>query len=123
MRQALWRWKHRDKAALYDMEFPYVREEYTYDEYLQDERIKKANADSLIGYRVTAVEFLEHDSAIVDDELTWLGPSGDTTVLENRNMLYYYGGRWIRPTLGTLEQQLQNDDLQRITDSLSAANR
>ena len=121
MTETLWRWKYRDKAALYDMEFPYFHDDYTFDEYYKMQRIFYAYVDSLIDYRITEIAFYESDSAMVYDELTWQTATGDTVVMPNQNLLYNYNGRWYRPTVSNFQEQLQIDDLQRISDSLATS--
>ena len=121
MRSTLMRWKYMDKVALYDTEFEYIQDEYTLDEYLKHERIRQAFVDSLVDFWVEGITFYGRDSALVKDVLVWCGPSGDTLVMPNHDMVYYHRGRWIRPTLGTSVGQLQYEELIRQADSAASA--
>jgi hypothetical protein len=121
MRSTLTRWRYLDKVALYEMEFEYIQDEYTIDEYLDQERIQRALVDSLADFRVTGITFYGHDSALLEDELLWLGRSGDTTIMPNKDMVYFHRGRWIRPTLGTSAGQKAYEEAIRVSDSAAAA--
>jgi hypothetical protein len=129
LRETLTRWKYRDMAALYDMEFEYVRHENTYDDYLKHRRIEESFVDSFYDFHVTGLTYFrndtmlegpnenprELDSVLIDDEAVFVGPTGDTSALENRHMVYYHRGRWVKPTIGDAKQQKEFDELMRMT--------
>ena len=74
VKDVLMRWNYRDFAALYDMEFEYVQDRYTYDEYLEQPRIKNGIVDSFYDYKVMGLELFDHDSALVDNVVSFKGP-------------------------------------------------
>ncbi len=120
LKTALKRWKYRDKAALYDMEFPYLRDEYTFDEYLEVQRIADASADSLIDQQIKSIQFFRSgDSAYVFEKLWFVGPSGRTWEHGNYERMYKRDGRWIRPTISNFDAQHEADVLNKWTDSLN----
>ncbi|HUV31904.1 MAG TPA: hypothetical protein VMY05_12575 [Acidobacteriota bacterium] len=120
-REAAVRWHHGDKAVLYDLEFEYVRNKYTFDEYLEFKQIKYLEADSLEMLVLKDIEFFDYDSAIAVAEAVFVGPSGDTSYYPDRYRLYYQNDRWIHPTFGTIDYQLEYEDLRRVADSAAAA--
>ncbi len=120
LKTALKRWKYRDKAALYDMEFPYLRDEYTFDEYLEQPAIMNASADSLIDQQIKSIQFFKSgDSAYVFEKLWFEGPSGRTWEHGNYERMYKRDGRWIRPTISNFDAQREADVLNKWTDSLN----
>lgn len=115
------RWNYRDFAALYDMEFEYVKDKYTYDDYLKQPRIKNAIVDTFYDYKVTGLKMFDHDSALVDNIVSFKGPSGKISEIRGKDMVYYYKGRWVRPTLGVASLQWQYEEMIRKADSAAAA--
>ncbi len=115
------RWHHGDKAVLYDNEFPYLREDFTFEDYLENKQVKMLQADSLAAMKIKDVQLLGKDSAIVDVDVIFVGPLGDTSHLDNTYVMYYHGGRWLRPTLSGYVQQMERDTDRRIADSTAAA--
>ncbi|RME19022.1 MAG: hypothetical protein D6800_14845, partial [Candidatus Zixiibacteriota bacterium] len=82
LQEAVERWHYGDKAALYDMEFEYFRELYTYDDYLEDKQIQRLQADSLESLVVYSVKLFDHDSAHVRAKDVLVGPSGKKTYFD-----------------------------------------
>lgn len=122
MTEALIRWSYRDKAALYDNELEYIQDRFTLPEYLGQSRIKAANsADSIVGYYVTGGEFFGRDSVIVDDVVVFIGLKGNQINFVNKDKLYYRRGRWVRPTMGKMQAQLDYERLILQADSAAAA--
>jgi len=115
------RWNYRDFAALYDMEFEYVQDKYTYDDYLKQPRIKRAVVDTFYDYKVVGLKMFDHDSALVDNVVSFKGPTGKISELRGKDMVYYYKGRWVRPTFGVASLQRQYDEVIRKADSAAAA--
>lgn len=115
------RWRYGDKVILYEQEFEYIRDERTYDEYLEIDRIKKMESDTVVAFAVKDIQFFDRDSANVMVDVVFVGPSGDTTRLPQNWTMYYHQGHWIRPTLSSLKWQLEFEERVRRADSAAAA--
>jgi len=115
------RWRYGDKAILYEQEFEFVRIEYTYDEYLEIDRIKRMESDTVRAFRVKDVKFFDRDSAQVSVDVVFVGPTKDTTRLPQEWTMYYHKGRWIRPTMSTPAGQAEFEERKRKADSAAAA--
>lgn len=111
------RWRYGDKAILYDLEFEYVQVEYTFDKYLQIDRIKRMESDTVRAFAVKNVKFFGRDSARVSVDVVFVGPAGDTTRYPQEWTMFYHRGRWIRPTLSSITGQLQFEERRRKADS------
>ena len=115
------RWSYGDKVVLYEQEFEYIQVEHTYDSYLEIERIKRMESDTVVAFEVKDIEFFERDSALVAVDVVFVGPTEDTTRLAQQWMMYYHLGKWIRPTLSSIKYQLDFEDRRRQADSAAAA--
>lgn len=115
------RWRYGDKAVLYEQEFEYLRVENTYDEYLEIDRIKRMESDTVVAFDVKAVRFFERDSALVTLDVVFVGPTADTTRKPQEWMMFYHQGNWIRPTLSGLQSQIRFEERVRLADSAAAA--
>ena len=115
------RWHHGDKAGLYDLEFEYLQDKYTYDEYLDFRQIQYLEADTLEALTVKDVEFFRRDSATVTAEAVFIGPTGDTSYMTDQYRVYLHRGRWIRPTTGSIDLQMEYEELRRVADSAAEA--
>lgn len=115
------RWNHRDFAALYDMEFEYVQDRYTFDQYLELPQIKNGIVDSFYDFKVKGLQMFDHDSALVDNIVMFKGPSGKISEVRRKDMMYFYKGRWIRPSVGVSSLQWHYDEMIRKADSAAAA--
>lgn len=112
MNEAFDRLRLKDKSFLYENEFAYYREKYSFDYYLEEVRIKNAVADTLERIDVVSVTYYGKDSAGADVEVHFKGPSGKQTILRERNvMLYRRDGRWIKPTVSNSLAQKQYDEI------------
>ena len=115
------RWHHGDKAALYDLEFEYLQDKYTYDEYLDFRQIQYLEADTLEALVVKDVEFFGRDSATVAAEAVFIGPTGDTSYFTDQYLVHFHRGRWIRPSASTIDLQMEYEELRRVADSAAEA--
>lgn len=115
------RWRYGDKAILYEQEFEYVRDEKNYDEYLEVDRIKRMESDTVVAFAVKDIQFFDRDSAYVKVDVVFVGLTGDTTRLPQNWTMYYHQGRWIKPTLSGVKGQLEFEDRVRRADSAAAA--
>ena len=116
------RLRYKDKSYIYELEFPYYREENTFDSFLVNPRIRGAKADTLEFVDIVKLSMYEPDSAVAQVEVHFRGPTGEETVLKGDKLTFYwYGGKWIRPTVSTYEAQRQIDDIRRTADSAAQA--
>ncbi|MFZ5979608.1 MAG: hypothetical protein ACOYVF_03155 [Candidatus Zixiibacteriota bacterium] len=105
--EMMWRFKYRDKAALYENELEFLRAEYTFDEYRKHNTIRWAQADSVYSFKILDISFFDRDSAKVHDEVVLKGAGKDSVVYSNEYMVYYNQGRWVKPTLGSYAGQIE----------------
>jgi hypothetical protein len=115
------RWRYGDKAVLFDQEFEYLRVEHTYDSYLEIDRIKRMEADTLRAFDIHNIKLFDRDSAVVSLDVVFVGPTEDTTLMPQEWTMYYHRDRWIRPTLSTRQLQAHFDERRRLADSAAAA--
>jgi len=121
--EAATRWHYGDKAVLYDLEFEYVQVKHTLDEYLEFDQIKYLEADTLEAFEVKNVTFFDRDSAHVIAEAVFVGPTGDTSHFVDKSVyrVYFHRGRWIHPSAGVIEKQLEYEEIRQVADSAAAA--
>jgi hypothetical protein len=119
--EAITRWHYGDKAVLYDNEPEYLQDKYTFDDYLTFRQIGYAEADTVTGINVQDVTFYGNDSALAKVEITFKGPSGKISKDYDKYMMYYERGRWIRPTVGSMDLQRDYLNVRRQADSAAAA--
>ncbi|MEW5795558.1 MAG: hypothetical protein AB1772_04275 [Candidatus Zixiibacteriota bacterium] len=115
------RWHYGDKAVLYEQEFEYVQVDFSYDKYLEVEKIRRMEADTVKAFLVKNVHFFGRDSARVAVDVVFVGPSGATTYLPQEWTMFYHRGRWIRPTMSTPAGQQEFEERRRRADSAAAA--
>ncbi len=112
MNEAMDRLRYKDKSFLYENEFAYYREKYTFAYYLNEVKIKSAQADTLEHVNVVSVTYYGTDSARADVEVHFKGPSGNKTILREPNaMLYRRDGHWIKPTVSNSLAQRQYEEI------------
>ncbi len=114
------RWHDGDKAVLYDNEFPYVRDRFTFDDYLKFRELSM-DADTVSAMNVQDVSFFGRDSARVQVEVVFTGPTGKVSKRIDHYLMYHSEGRWIRPTVGLPSLQAQWDSLRHAADSAAEA--
>ncbi len=116
------RWHAGDKAVLYDNEFTYLREQFTFDQYLVFPQINWMNADTVGAINAQDFLYYERDSADVRVQVVLVHPvTGDTSIVGDRYRFYYHNDRWIRPTVSTTVLQWEYDRDRRVADSAAAA--
>lgn len=121
--ETITRWHYGDKAALYDNEFEYLQERFTFDDYLKFGELR-LDADTVEDIIAKEIQLFDHDSAKVDAEVVFKGPTGKVTRLRDpftQYTLYYHRGRWIRPTLSQYGQQQKYEQSRRAADSAADA--
>jgi hypothetical protein len=115
------RWRCGDKVALLEQEFEYAQIEYTYDQYLEIPQIKKMESDTVYTFAVKDVKYYEGDSALVNIDVVFVGPTLDTTRMPQKWVMYYDHGHWIRPTISTPTRQKEFEERRRKADSAATA--
>ncbi|MCH9023826.1 MAG: hypothetical protein IH931_00700 [candidate division Zixibacteria bacterium] len=116
------RLRYRDKSYIYELEFPYYREENTFDKFLENGKIRGAKADTLEFVDIVKLSMYEPDSAVAYVEVHFKGPTGKETILKGDSLTFYwYGDKWIRPTISTYDAQHQLDDIRQRADSAAQA--
>ena len=113
--------RYKDKSILYANEFPYLRDEKTFDEYLQMAQVKYAEADTLTHVDIDSLTMYDHDSALANVTVRFLGPTGVKSKLKDAIVVYYQDGKWIKPTVGSSALQANYARLIRTADSAAAA--
>jgi len=112
MNEAMDRLRYKDKSFLYENEFAYYREKFTFDDYLKERKIASAQADTLEYINVISVTYFGQDSAKADVEVHFKGPSGKETVLQEIGVpLYWHEGKWIKPTVSNVIAQHEYDEI------------
>jgi len=124
MNEAMDRLRDKDKSFLYENEFAYYREKFTFDDYLKERKIATANSDTLEYIDVLSVTYFGKDSAKAVIEVHFKGPTGNVTVLkENGVPLYWHEGKWIKPTVSNVIAQREYDDIIEKAKSASESER
>lgn len=111
MNEIIDRMRYGDKAGLYDMEFEYLRDENTFDEYLARGDIKWANADTLVFIEVIGVTLFDEDSAAVSVVIHFEGTGGKEIAIDEEYKLYHLQGYWHKPTVSVISAQLDYENL------------
>lgn len=102
--EVITRWRYKDKAGLYDNEFPYLREKMSFDEYLQTKDMRM-DADTVLGIEVKEYIFHGRDSVDVAVEVIFEGPKKIKTRMRDAYRMFFWDGKWIRPTLSNIDSQ------------------
>jgi hypothetical protein len=118
--ETITRWHYGDKGGLYDNEFQYIKDRFNFDEYLKFGELG-LDADTVDGITVEKVNMLGQDTAIVDVDVIFKGPTGKISHMKDRYPMFLQQGRWIRPTLGMVPQQIEYEKSRRAADSAADA--
>ncbi len=118
--EAVTRWHYGDKGGLYDMEWEYLQDKYSFDEYLEFSSIKPLSADTMDRMVVTGTQIFPKESAWVYVDVHFKGPTGFESVVKDTHLMFYHRDRWIRPIAGAHFLQLEYDNLKRAADSAAA---
>jgi hypothetical protein len=114
------RWRYGDKGGLYDMEFEYLQDRYTFDQYLEFSSIKPLNADTMERIIITNAKVASKESAQVFVDVIFKGPTGQISIAKDTHFFFYDRGRWVRPIAGARYLQLEYEQLKRSADSAAA---
>jgi hypothetical protein len=110
--EAMDRLRFKDKSFIYDNEFAYYREKYSFDYFLQEVKIKGAESDTLEFVDVLNVTFFGQDSAVAEVDVHFKGPTGNKTTFNDKGVVFYWHeGRWIKPTVSNPIAQKEYEDI------------
>ena len=112
LNEAMTRLHYKDKTGLYENEFEYYRVQNDFDKYLTTRQMEFAQADTLTNLEVIEAKLYEHDSASVDLYIHYEGPTGVHHQDRDTILVYYHNGRWIKPTVSKLKDQLEYEKAQ-----------
>lgn len=115
--ETITRWRYGDKASLFDNELEYVQEKWPFDIYLTFRQIEFGEADTVKALNIIKIQQFQRDSAWCDIEVVFQGPSGKISKDYDKYTMYFHRGRWIRPTIGTMETQVEYEKIRRAADS------
>jgi len=116
------RLRYSDKSYIYELEFPYYREEISFDKFLEIGKIRAAKADTLEFVDIVKLNMYETDSVVAHVEVHFKGPTGAESIFKGDSLTFYwYGGEWIRPTVSTYFAQRQLDVIRQRADSAAQA--
>lgn len=121
--EAITRWHYGDKAALYDNEFEYFQERFTFDDYLKFGELQ-LDADTVEAINAMKIKLFGRDSAVVDAEVVFKGPTGKISRMRDAYtayMMYFHRGRWIRATVSQFKLQQQYEHSRQAADSAAEA--
>lgn len=111
----------RDKTALYESEFDYLRQKFSFDDYWNFPQIKTFESDTTESMQVTSFVAYPPDSAVAKIDILFRGPRNIETVLKATWTLYHHQGRWIFPVVSKYDLQRDFDFIKRQADSAAAA--
>ena len=119
------RFKYFDKSALYEMELEYYKDQTTYGEYLEEDGIRHFNPDSVARIVAQDLEFRGPDTAAVDVQVVFVGPTGDSSFAQDTYTFLKRDGQWIKPTItsnyAAIREQQRYEELIRQADSAAKA--
>lgn len=89
----------RDFGVLYDNEFTYLKDEYTYDDYLGFGQLKSYQIDTVKSINIVDFTFRGDDTCDVMMEAVFRNAPPGQDRARNAAVVYYHHGRWIKPTI------------------------
>ena len=110
---------YNDNSGFYENEFSYLTDETMFDEYLTYGQISYKMENEVIGVEVVNIYYFLPDSAMVDVSVTLRSPKGEEKKFTEYLPIYYFEGRWIKPTVSVIKNQISYDD--RIQKAIDAA--
>ncbi len=117
--KALARLRYGDKTGLYDFEFPYLRDETPFDDYLKMRQIVYAVMDTIYHLELKSLTKFGEDSALAYINYVFKGYTGKITKHHDQFIVYKYNDQWVKPTASSLAKQLEFDELVKAADEAS----
>ena len=119
--EALVRLSYGDKTGLYDLEFDYFTDEYSYDNYLTRGEIQYATMDS-VDYLEIVGSIVYEDSINLNVYFVFKSSKGTPTKTQNSfTMFKQADGAWKKPTMTSLFLQREYERTIWKADSAAAA--
>ncbi len=117
------RTRYKDPSSLWENKLEYLHDRETYDDYVKRGQIPWAIsiADTTMHIDVDSVTTYDHDSALVIVTAHFKGYTGKVSQLSMPLTVYYQDGRWIKPTVSVIEQQVSFDSIR--NEAIKAAER
>lgn len=109
-----------DKTVLYENEFGYYTQETSLSDYMKEHRVIDYNYDTLGGITYDSVE-INADTAMVYAKVHYNSKAGGETVRAYRIQMFKYNGKWIKPYMSKISDELEYLKQKRIYDSSAAA--
>lgn len=110
--EAMERLYHHDNSGLYENEFAYLKDEHNFDSYLTFGQISYRNPMQVSKLVVDSVELYQHDSALAWATIDLQDQTGkNQTLSEQPLIVYYHNGRWIKPTVSVIQNQIPYDEI------------
>lgn len=97
--ELLARVKAGDVGVLYDDEFTYLKQDYTYDDYLNFAQIQAFDFSNVEELNILEYNFRGEDTCEVLLEAVFKTPDGGEQRQANPTLIYYHEGEWIKPTI------------------------
>lgn len=113
------RMRYGDKSGLYDMEFDYLRDAETFDDYLKRGEVRWANADSMDYIEVLRVTPFGDDSVSTDVLIHMTKSNGTKLAFDEHFLLYHIYDYWNKPFVSRIEDEIKYQNL--IRDAEQAA--
>ena len=101
---------HEDYSGFYENEFSYLTDAVTLDDYLTYRQVTYRYPMDVINIEILTVDKLEGDSAFVDVNVTLVDSLGNESEHAQALTVYYTDGRWIKPKVSIVKNQLEYED-------------
>jgi hypothetical protein len=105
--------KVRDFAAIWEIEYPYMRDESPLEEYLNNPYMQWYNPDTLEAVELDSATVWD-DSAYAFMKTEWLLADSTFKVDTIRLRWVYHGEEWLKPTLSHVGKQLEFEEELRV---------
>jgi len=110
---AIERQRYNDKSGMYEMEFGYLTDQITLDQYIRDKLIMRDKVELINKVEVLDVHRFNNDSASTNVMVFVKNSKGEVIQSEQQIIVYNYRGQWIRPTLSKVESELKYQNVLR----------
>ena len=110
--EAMERLIYYDNSGLYENEFSYLTDDKTFDEYLTFGQITYHDPVDVLKLVIDSLNMFAHDSAAAWASVTLKFEDGSIkTMNEQLLKVYYHKGKWIKPTVSVIKNQVAYDEL------------
>jgi len=110
--EAMERLYYHDNSGLYENEFAYLKDEHNFDSYITFGQISYRNPKQVSRLVVDSIELYQHDSALTWVTIDLEDNTGKVeTISEQALITYFHDGRWIKPTVSVIQNQIPYDEI------------